>query len=202
METIRNMGLPLKMNPFQQKQNPLIPNLPQILQLPRKPGSSRTTTDMAIDIGSKGAITKSFYHPKIFILFARLFDLQSCYLCRTIKHSYYKEVTTMKYAMKWKKTALIMMSGILLSSSSAAVPVLAHGHHSSHHSSSCVSTGNTGHHNNNCTTTKSSKKKSTKKTYCAYHKKYHTKKSSCKKYCTVHKKTHKNGRKHHAAKCV
>ena len=61
METIRNMGLPLKMNPFQQKQNPLIPNLPQILQLPRKPGSCRTTTDMAIDIGSKRVITKSWF---------------------------------------------------------------------------------------------------------------------------------------------
>ena len=41
----------------------------------------------------------------------------------------------MKLSIKWKKSALIMMSSLMLFGSSAAVPVMAHGHGGSHHSS-------------------------------------------------------------------
>ena len=76
----------------------------------------------------------------------------------------------MKILKNWKKTGIIMMTGVLLSTG-LIMPAMAHGH---------------GHHRSSYTSG----------TYCAYHHKTHKNASSCKYYCTTHHKTHKNGRCH------
>ena len=103
----------------------------------------------------------------------------------------------MSFLKKWKRAAIVTATAVLVSCSFSA-PALAHGHGGGHHSGGYAVTGCNSHHSGGYAAANSSKKG----VYCSFHDKYHKKKSSCKKYCTVHKKTHKNGRKHHAAKCV